>query len=153
MSTSDNRFSGSGSLREPGSHPVDAPVTCVLTRFGLHSARHLLPSYREYRRVVREVERAQVPGFLRAAFLVENPTTWYSLSLWAGDSSIPHFGSKVMSHVHAGNRVFGRLNYGSDGPELWSTRWRLSAVSHNLSWPGLDLRAVLGDGGGGPDAG
>lgn len=28
---------------------------------------------------------------------------------------------------------------------LWSTKWRLSSVSNNLSWPGFDLRDTILD--------
>ncbi|HWM01604.1 MAG TPA: hypothetical protein VNP92_04630 [Actinophytocola sp.] len=136
---------GRGPLREPGDNPVDAPITCVLTRFQLRSARHLVPSHRDYQRVIRELEQSRVPGFLRAAFLVENPTTWYSLSLWAGDSAIPHFGTASSDHVTAARQAFGRLAYDDEGPVLWSTKWRLGSVSNNLSWPGFDLRGTILD--------
>lgn len=135
---------GSGPLREPGDNPVEAPITCVLSRFRLRSARHLMPSYLDYRRVVRELERSQIPGFLHASFLAENPTTWYSLSLWAGPTAIPHFGTEASSHVAAARRAFRRLAYNEDeGPELWSTKWRLESVSNNLNWPGFDLRDTI----------
>jgi len=68
-------------LREPGDHPVDVPIICVITRFGLRSARYLLPTYLDYRRVVREAKASETPGLLRAAFLIENLTTCYSLSI------------------------------------------------------------------------
>lgn len=32
-------------LTEPGDHPVDVPITCVITRFGLRSPLYLLPTY------------------------------------------------------------------------------------------------------------
>lgn len=107
MTSAGNGPVGRGPLREPGDNPVDAPITCVLTRFQLRSARHLVPSYRDYQRVIRELEQSRVPGFLRAAFLVENPTTWYSLSLWAGDSAIPRFGTVSTDHLAAARRPSG----------------------------------------------
>lgn len=144
MSSERDEFTSRESLAEPGDHAVDVPITCVLTRFGLRNARDLIPSYRDYQRVLRELERSQVPGFLRAAFLVQNPTTWYSLSLWAGDNPIPHFGSNVPGHVTAAHRGFSRLASDPDrGPELWSTKWRLMSVSNNLNWDDFDLRSAI----------
>jgi len=125
----------------PGDHAVDAEVYCALTRFGLKSARHLAPTYREYRAVLRAARGSAVPGLLNAAFLVENPTTCYSLSFWSQE---PALSSRVRRHIDAANRVFGRLTIDPvRGPELWSTRWRLSSVTNNLNWEGFDLREVL----------
>lgn len=138
-------------LREVGEHPVDSSIVCVVTRFRLRSARYLLPSYRDYRRVLRAARRSRTPGLLRAAFLIESPTTWYSLSIWSDEKAIAHFGTAVPGHVQAADRVFGRLGYGGGSePEIWSTKWRLRSVSGNLKWEGLDLRgAILSMGAGG----
>lgn len=128
-------------LREPGDHPVEAPVYCVLTRFGLRGARFLPATYRDFRRVAAGAARADVPGLLRFAFLVENPSTCYSLSLW---SEPPLFSAAVPEHVQAARGVFERLNFSPEaGPELWSTQWRLASVTNNLNWDGLDLRSVI----------
>lgn len=131
-------------LDEPGDHPVDVPITCVITRFGLRSARYLLPTYLDYRRVVREVLQVQTPGLLRSAFLIENPTTCYSVSIWDSRTAIPIFGTRVPYHVSAARRVFGRVRFSKDrGPEVWSTKWRLATVSNNLNWDDLDLRTLI----------
>jgi len=131
-------------LNEPGDHPVDAPIICVLTRFGLRSARYLLPTCLDYRRVVREAARVQTPGLLRSAFLIENLTTCYSLSIWNRSAAIPIFGTRVPYHVSAARRVFGRVRFGQDrGPEIWSAKWQLASVSNNLNWAELDLRTLI----------
>ncbi len=131
-------------LHEPGDHPVDVPIICVITRFGLRSVRYLLPTYLDYRRVVKEARATQTPGLLQAAFLIENLKTCYSLSVWASYDAIPHFGTNVPYHVQAGNRVFGRLAWNKNGrPELWSTKLRLTSVSNNLNWEDFDLRALI----------
>jgi hypothetical protein len=131
-------------LSRPGDHPVEAPVVCTLTRFGLRAPHHLLPTYLDFQRVVREARRTSTPGLLRAAFLIENPVTCYSLSLWENRQAIPSFGTNVPIHVTAARRVLGRLAVDSDQrPELWSTKWRLVSVSNNLSWDGFDLRPLL----------
>jgi hypothetical protein len=130
-------------LERPGDNPVDSPVTCVITRFGLRSSRQLLPTYRDYKRVVREAAQTQTPGLLRTAFLIENSVTCYSLSIWATPEAIPHFGTNVRSHVHAGNRIFGRLSWVRGRPEIWSTKWSLASVSNNLTWDEFDLRDLI----------
>ena len=130
-------------LRELGEHPVDAPIICVITRFGLRSARYLLPTYVDYRRVVKQAAYTQTPGLLRSAFLIENPTTCYSMSIWSSRNAIPHFGTNVPDHVEAARRVFGRVPLHKHGPEIWSTKWRLVAVSNNLNWKDFDLRASI----------
>jgi hypothetical protein len=131
-------------LQDPGDHPVDVPISCVITRFGLRSARSLLPTYLDYRNTVREAEQTNTPGLLRSAFLIENPTTCYSVSIWASRNDIPAFGTNVPSHVSAARKVFGRVflsKYG--GPEIWSTKWRLTSVSNNLNWADFDLRTLI----------
>ena len=131
-------------LRQPGENPVDVPIVCVITRFGLRRARDLLATWRDYRKVMREVRRSQTPGLLRAAFLIENLTTCYSISIWKDYDAIPLFGSNVPQHVIAARRVFGRLSFERErGAEIWSTIWHLTTVSHNLSWDGFDLRSVI----------
>jgi len=131
-------------LSRPGEHSVDVPVYCSLTRFGLRSGRHLPATYRDYRAVVREASETDVPGLLRNAFLIENPRTCYSLSLW---SSPPIFSAEVPRHIEAARRVFSRLALDPDlGPELWTTKWRLVAVTNNLRWDGFDLRQVIAGG-------
>lgn len=135
---------GSRSLLEPGEHPVDVPIVCTITRFGLRSRRQLLPALADYRRVVRDARESQTPGLLRCAFLVENPTTWYSLSIWSERDAIAHFGTQVLGHVDAARSLFPRLACESNrGPELWSTKWRLISVSNNLNWADFDLRRLI----------
>jgi hypothetical protein len=134
------------SLRTPGDHMVDAPIMCSITRFGLRNARSLLASYLDFRRVVGSVQASPPTGLLRSAFLVENPTTWYSFSIWSG---YPDFSAQVPTHVDAARRVFGRLAMEPErGPELWSTKWRLVSVTNNLNWDDFDLRQLILDGAG-----
>jgi hypothetical protein len=128
-------------LRQPGHHEVESSVMCSLTRFGLRSGRHLPPTYRDYRRVMREVDKTTIPGLLCNAFLVENPTTCYSLSIWSGP---PRLSAFVPRHVEVAGAVFGRLAFDPErGPELWSTSWSLNGVTNNLNWAGVDLRETI----------
>ena len=116
-------------------------VSCVLTRFGLRGRRFMPAMYREYQAVVREARATEVPGLLHQAFLVENPTTCYSLSFWSEE---PFFSAAVPRHVDAARNVFERLALDPGrGPELWSTRWNFAAATNNLNWDGFDLRQVL----------
>lgn len=131
------------SLSEPGDHPVDVAITCVITRFGLRRALSLVPSYLDYRRVVEAAWEVPAVGLLRSAFLIENPTTWYSLSIWSGS---PALSAQVPVHVEAARRIFGRVSYEPErGPELWSTKWRLISVTNNLNWDDFDLRQLILD--------
>lgn len=123
-------------------HFVRAPIVCVLTRFGFRSPADLGFTYRDYRKVAAEAAHAK--GLLRSCFLVEDARTAYSVSIWRDASAIAWFGSDVPAHVPAGNRVLSRLRYRRGrGPELFSTRWQLVGVSHNLNWDDLDLRGEI----------
>jgi hypothetical protein len=134
----------SPTLDEPGDNPVDAPIVCVLTRFRLRSFRHLLPTYLDFRRVMKQAKTTETPGLLRSVFLIEGPKTFYSLSIWSNSASIPMFGTNVPYHVVAGNSVFGLLRGDENNrPEIWSTKWRLSSVSKNLNWKDFDLRELI----------
>jgi hypothetical protein len=128
-------------LGELGEHPVDVPVICQFTRFGLRSPRHLAQTYADHRRMVRDVQQADVPGLLHSAFLVENPRTCYTVSFW---SQPPHFSALIPRHIEVAGRVFGHVALDSEGkPEVWSTKWRLASVTNNLSWDGFDLRSAI----------
>jgi hypothetical protein len=125
---------------------VEAPIVCVLTRFGLRNARQLVPTYLAYRRVLLDARRAGTPGLLKAAFLVESATACYSLSLWANPGAIGRFGTDVQAHLDAANGIFDRLACDEEhGPQLWSTKWRLVSASNNLSWGDFDLRAAIAE--------
>lgn len=131
-------------LNEPGDHRVNTPILCVITRFGLRSVQYLLPMYLDYRHVVADTKAIQTPGLLRSAFLIENPTTCYSLSLWSTWEDIPRFGTNIPFHVNAARRAFQRVSFQKDrGPEIWSTKWRLISVSNNLNWENFDLREII----------
>lgn len=131
-------------LDEPGDHLVNVPITCVITRFGLRSIRYLLPTYFDYRHITADVEATHTRGLLRSAFLIENPTTCYSLSLWNSWENIPRFGTNIPFHINAARKAFGRVSFQEDyGPEVWSTKWRLMSVSNNLNWGDFNLRELI----------
>jgi len=129
---------------KPGDNPVDAPVVCVITRLGLRHVVDLLPTYRDYRRVLAQARSSKNSGLLRSAFLVENLRTCYILSVWASYDAIARFGTDTSLHLGAARSAFGRFRFGlQGGPELWSTKWRLMSVSNNLNWADFDLRGWL----------
>jgi hypothetical protein len=101
----------------------------------------MVPSYRDYRRVLRAADARRPTGLLKSVFLLESPQAWCSLSLWDGS---PQFSAHVPAHIEAARRVFGRLYVHQEhGPELWSTKWRLMSVTNNLCWRDFDLREHL----------
>ncbi len=131
-------FSGAGYER------VGGTVSCVLTRFHLRSVLWLPIFLLAFRRVRRQA-RETIPGLIEAVFLVEGPLTCYTLSLWTDDGAIVDFGTRVTAHVSAANWAFGpTFHKDRRRPEIWSVQLRLWAVSHNLNWQGVNLRAVLG---------
>jgi hypothetical protein len=54
--TPESRLDELAALQEPGNHPVDVPIMCSITRFGLRNARSLASSYLDFRRLLRAVE-------------------------------------------------------------------------------------------------
>ncbi len=127
-----------------GDNPVESTVVCVVTRFGLKSILDLLATYRDYRRVIAQARSSNPSGLLRSAFLIEDRRTCYVLSIWGSYEAIPDFGTATPLHVDAARRLFGRSRPGAKGgPELWSTKWRLTSVSNNLTWDDFDLRGWL----------
>lgn len=131
---------GSGEWREGAKQ--GPPAICVITRFGLRHPLLLIPTYLDYRRTVRSARKLR--GFLRATFVIEPPRTCYSVSYWTSASAGSQMWSDVPYHVHASRRIFPRLRQTESGRvELWSTRWRLDALSQNLDWPGFDLEALI----------
>lgn len=130
-------------LSQPGEHEIETTTVCVLTRFGLARPWHLLPTLRDYRRVAREAVESRTRGLLESAFLVESPTSCYSFSIWADKESALRFHS-LRAHQDATAALLGRLaNDTQAGFDVWSTMWRLVAVSNNLFWPNFDLRNFL----------
>ena len=123
---------------------VDTTISCVLTRFRLRSCLSLIPFYFAFRRIRREA--SGIHGLLRAAFLVENLRTCYTLSLWKNDLAITEFAA-VRSHIHAANSAFGRtFRKDLNRSEFCSAQFRLWAVScYNLTWHGLDMEQALDD--------
>jgi hypothetical protein len=122
-----------------GDYDVQSSIVAVLTRFGLRRPWHLLQTYLAHRWLMMRVRRASPGGLIKATFLIENSTTCWSLSLWADESAIPHFGTSVLEHVGVARDVFRRLRFSGERPEIWSTKWRLSKASNNLNWESCDL--------------
>jgi hypothetical protein len=131
------------SVSGAGYERVDTSVTCVITRFQLRSVLDLFRLLHMYRRVRRDARR-RCSGLLHAAFLVEGPRTIYSLTLWRDEAAIVQFGTVVDSHIRvAGHGLRATFRPDAERPEIWSTQWKLSAVSQNLNWEGVDVRPLV----------
>lgn len=116
----------------PGENPVDASIICVVTRVRFRSPLALLWTYVDYRRTKRMAQSFQ--GLLGSAFLVEGWTSCVTMSWWDSEQSIHRFGTVVPFHVSAARHAFRRARTLSDGPEIWSAKWAVVAVSNNLRW-------------------
>lgn len=138
----ERRLTDADRLTESGEHAVRSDIVCQITRFGLRRPIDLVRTYLDYRRARRQARH--VPGFLCAAFLIEDSRTCYTLSLWRDLRAIADFGTSAPAHLAAARQVMGHLRFQPDrGPELWSTKWRLHSVSSNLNWGNFDLRGCL----------
>ncbi len=113
------------------------PIVCVITRFRLKHPWLLPLVYMDYRRVL--MKGLHTPGLLKATFVIENFTTCYSLSFWTGPRAIAVFGGGVVEHVDAARRVFSRVRFNSNGPEIWSAKLQVGSLGNNLNWEGFDL--------------
>ncbi len=123
-----------------GDHWTDGPEVCVITRFHVRWPWHLVATWLDYRAIRKQARECSAHGgLIRTAFLIENLHTCYSLSVWSSYAAIPQFGTDVNQHVHAGNRMMGRLAWSARRrPDMWSTKWKLLSTSHNLEWADVD---------------
>jgi len=125
-----------------GYERVNCEISSVLTRFRLRSALALPLFYLAFRRIRKH---ACVPGLLKVVFMVESPRTCYTLSIWLNDLAIAEFNKQII-HIAMANWSFRHIYRFNRGyPELWSTQWKLFAVSQNLKWDGFTLRDIIGD--------
>lgn len=126
-----------------GYEKIGNTVTCVMTRFRAPSVFSLPLFYLAFRQIRRQA-LSTTRGLIKSLFLLENPRTYWVLSLWTDEKAIVEFGSQVASHVrHANWALLHVFRKDLQRPELWSVQWHLWAVSHNLNWEGVDLRAIL----------
>src|SRR5947209_18168924 len=77
-------------------------MICVTTRFRLKHFWLLLPMYLTYRGMRQDLNLA--PGLIRYSFLLQNPITCCTLSLWESELAVISF-SNVPSHVYAVRRA------------------------------------------------
>ncbi len=142
----EGRGGGTAAATGPGFFGIasvsDSTIRCVVTRMRMRRPWHVIAAYRSYRGLQRAMRRSEVPGLLKTAFLIEDARTCCSLSVWDRE---PIFSAFVAEHVNVVNTVFSRLECpDGGGPELWSTTWRLDAISHNQRWDDLDLIERIG---------
>lgn len=126
--------------RSPSTYElVDSTVSCVLTRVHLRRPWTMLRMWWLYRQV--RVQSRDVPGLRVMRFLVEAPSTFVILSIWDDDASFLDFGTVVTSHPPAVREAL-RRSAGGRQLEVWSTEWRLHAVSNNIEWEEFKSWAV-----------
>jgi len=118
-----------------------APLYCVLTRVHLRSFRALPFAWWSYGQVQRQAR--QIPQLKRTAFLIQDLRTFFILSIWEGEEGILDFGTRITSHVAAARWSFTWMARRYGKPEVWSTQWRIYAVSNNLNWSGYQEWANL----------
>ena len=86
--------------------------------------------YRALRGMRADLEAT--PGLVRYAFLVEEPRTCYTLSIWKSEAALERF-INVRSHIAA----LRRAQHWCD--DIWSGYWQLDAVSRSAQqWPGQE---------------
>jgi hypothetical protein len=119
---------------------VDSTATCVLTRFRLRSIL-FAPVFLYLFRRVRKEAQVNVRGLIKTVLLRENLRTFYLLSIWTDTQSISQLG-RCRSHVAAGNWAMRACDHDGTSLQLWSTQWRLYAISHNLGWSDVDRQQL-----------
>jgi heme-degrading monooxygenase HmoA len=103
-------------------------MICVMTRFRLNHAWHLVSMYLALRAMRRDLDAA--PGLVRYAFLIEGPRACYTLSIWESEAALERFAS-VPGHIAALRRAQRWCR------DIWSGYWQLNAVSQSArQWPG-----------------
>lgn len=126
---------------------VDSDVLCVLTRIKVRRPWTVVRMWRLFHQV--QAQSRRVSGLWTTRFLLEGPRTFLILSIWQGDWGFLDFGTDVTAHPPA---VREALRHAAGGRQLevWSTEWRLHAVSNNINWDGFRSWAVTGLEGTGP---
>ena len=121
---------------------VDTNVSCLITRFEVRSILDIFRFYLLFRRI--RARSKHITGLIATVFLVENPRTCYTLSIWRDKEAILEFNTSVLDHIVAANWSIRRLRRVASGVLLWSAQFRLSAVSqHNLNWEGVDVEQLI----------
>jgi hypothetical protein len=111
----------------------------------LRGPADLLLTYRDFHTVEADLLRRKPEGLLKTAFLVDSSRSCFSLSVWASETAIARFGADADAHTRVARGVFPRLRFVEHRPELWSTKWRLTAVSGNLNWAGATVVPRAGE--------
>lgn len=116
----------------PAYKPVEASLYCHVTRIRLRSIRSLPIVWRSYVDIQRQAR--QIPQIKRCVFLLQDLRTFFILSIWEGDDGFIDFGTRVGRHGKAIARTFPRIALHNGKPEVWSTQWKIRAVSKSMNW-------------------
>jgi hypothetical protein len=102
-------------------------TTCIMTRLELRSPLLSPIAYLRFRRVAKQLRSK--PSLLAFSFLLENATTWVSVSIWRSPNSIME--SAVREHALAVRWAHTWCR------AIWSTQWHLTRLSPNANlWRG-----------------
>mgnify|MGYP001275848175 CR=1 FL=1 len=115
-----------------GHERLEAPIYCVLTRIQLRRISALPLMLYGYLQVRRQARNA--PRLVRSAFLLRDLRTFFILSIWEGEEGILTFASQAPVHTKVARWAFSWAAHGLEGPEIWSTEWRIWAASNNVNW-------------------
>jgi hypothetical protein len=114
-------------------HPkVDYPLFCSITRVEVRWPWMLVSARVRFRQVRRQSH--QIPGLLRSLFLVESPRTFLILSVWHREEGLLQFATSITTHHHAIRKMMRNARIVDGYPAIWSTQWKVWAVSNNLNW-------------------
>ena len=84
--------------------------------------------WRRFREMHHDLQEA--PGLIRFAFLIENPRSCMTFSIWESEAALRAFSNRER-HVQAVRFAKGQCK------EIWSAYWQLDAVSKLASqWSG-----------------
>jgi hypothetical protein len=84
-----------------------------------------------FNRVRNEARR--VAGLHQMVFLIEDWRTFVLLSLWSDERAFLEFGTNIGTHLPAVRMALGSARRDRRA-EVWSTEWKLRAISHNINW-------------------
>ena len=103
-------------------------MVCVTTRFQLKRWRDLILIYAIYLQLRRELKAA--PGLIRYAFLIQDLSTCFTLSVWESPEASSRFFNTPL-HIAGVRRARAKCAH------IWSAYWTFGSMSEAAhSWPG-----------------
>lgn len=104
----------------------------MLTRVRLRHWWLMLPCIVMFRRF----QGQHIDGLEHAAFAVESPWVFFTVTVWQHERAMLHFGN------HRGHSQTVRWTF-RQAREIWSAKWDLAEASVHDSWNGRDFARPL----------